>query len=275
MTIPMVLNLGLSGQPFAGPDIGGFAGAGDGALFARWMGFGALLPFARGHTEQGQRPQGAVGVRARGRGHLPPRPGAALPAAARTCTRCSARRRETGLPVCAAAVLRRSGRSALRDVDDAALIGRDLMVVAQTSPDRDAAPALPRGDWRDVTQRIFGTDDDPDLPRLYVRDGAIVPLGEPVEHTDLSPGKLTLLANPDAHGDATGFLYEDDDDGFGYRDGDYHLLEYRFDAQDSLDTELVEGSRPNSRDKIDLVPLRGDRYHSLSDDRGDQAASMH
>ncbi|HLP02330.1 MAG TPA: TIM-barrel domain-containing protein, partial [Opitutaceae bacterium] len=49
-SVPMALNLGLSGQPFAGPDIGGFAEDGPwrnrGGHFARWMGVGALLPFA-------------------------------------------------------------------------------------------------------------------------------------------------------------------------------------------------------------------------------------
>lgn len=44
---------GLSGQPFSGPDIGGFAGDATPKLYARWMGIGALLPFARGHSEQG------------------------------------------------------------------------------------------------------------------------------------------------------------------------------------------------------------------------------
>lgn len=44
---------GLSGQSFAGPDIGGFAGDSTPKLFARWMGLGAMLPFARGHSEQG------------------------------------------------------------------------------------------------------------------------------------------------------------------------------------------------------------------------------
>ncbi|MBL4591542.1 MAG: hypothetical protein JKY96_06235, partial [Phycisphaerales bacterium] len=53
MSIPMTLNLSLSGQPFAGPDIGGFAYNGDGELYARWMGFGTLMPFARGHTAKG------------------------------------------------------------------------------------------------------------------------------------------------------------------------------------------------------------------------------
>lgn len=44
---------GLSGQPFAGPDIGGFAGDATPKMFIRWMGIGALMPFARGHSEKG------------------------------------------------------------------------------------------------------------------------------------------------------------------------------------------------------------------------------
>lgn len=44
---------GLSGQPFVGPDIGGFAGDSNPRLYGRWMGIGALLPFARGHSETG------------------------------------------------------------------------------------------------------------------------------------------------------------------------------------------------------------------------------
>ena len=43
----------LSGQPFSGPDIGGFAGNATPKLFGRWMGVGALFPFSRGHTETG------------------------------------------------------------------------------------------------------------------------------------------------------------------------------------------------------------------------------
>jgi len=37
---------GLSGQPFAGPDIGGFAGNATPKLFARWMGIGSMMPFS-------------------------------------------------------------------------------------------------------------------------------------------------------------------------------------------------------------------------------------
>ncbi|CAK9271487.1 unnamed protein product [Sphagnum jensenii] len=43
---------GLSGQPFAGPNIGGFAGNATPKLFARWMGIGSMMPFSRGHFEK-------------------------------------------------------------------------------------------------------------------------------------------------------------------------------------------------------------------------------
>lgn len=56
----MVINLGLSGVPFCGADVGGFA-SGPGArgvlkifknkeLFARWIQLGSLMPFFRVHT---------------------------------------------------------------------------------------------------------------------------------------------------------------------------------------------------------------------------------
>ncbi|GER26760.1 alpha glucosidase-like protein [Striga asiatica] len=51
MSISMVVQLGLSGQPLSGPDIGGFAGNATPKMFGRWMGFGAMFPFCRGHSE--------------------------------------------------------------------------------------------------------------------------------------------------------------------------------------------------------------------------------
>lgn len=43
---------GLSGQPFSGPDIGGFAGNATPKLFGRWMGLASFFPFCRGHSEK-------------------------------------------------------------------------------------------------------------------------------------------------------------------------------------------------------------------------------
>ncbi|WP_246014435.1 glycoside hydrolase family 31 protein [Paenibacillus rhizophilus] len=57
LSLPMNANIGLSGQPFVGNDIGGFAKPDDNyvtpELFARWIEVGAFLPFSRDHYAGG------------------------------------------------------------------------------------------------------------------------------------------------------------------------------------------------------------------------------
>jgi alpha-glucosidase len=50
MTVAMILNLGLSGVPFVGPDIGGFSGSPSAELFTRWFQLATFLPFFRTHS---------------------------------------------------------------------------------------------------------------------------------------------------------------------------------------------------------------------------------
>ena len=251
ISIPMVLNLGLSGQPFAGPDIGGFAGNGDGALFARWMGFGALLPFARGHTEKG-----AVNKE----------PWAFGPAVEKTCRLALARRyllmpylytvfheaAETGLPVARPLFFADPRDLSLRAVDDAFLLGGDVLV---------AATVTPRGKRKvtnlERTWRRFVLDpaeaNEADLPALFLRPGAIVCVGPAIEYVGEKPGEpRMLLVAPDAEGRAEGYLYRDEGDGFGYLDGRYGIVRYTATtAGGVLDIrrETVEGA---------VLGLRGD-----------------
>ncbi len=235
-SIPMVLNLGLSGQPFAGPDIGGFIGNGDGEMFARWMGVGALLPFARGHT---------------GKGNIDKEPWAFGPEVEEACRLALQRRyvllpyyytlfeeaARTGLPVVRPAFFADPTDPALRSEDDAFLIGSDLLVEPFVTPDRDRAVVLPRGAndgsaWRRIT--LTSEKDHPDLPRLYIRAGAIIPTGPVIEHTgeliDEETGSmlypLTLLVALDDNGRAEGVLYEDAGDGRAHRGGDFRRTRY-------------------------------------------------
>lgn len=50
MSIPLTINLGLSGVAFNGPDVGGFMGNTTPELLIRWYQAGFLFPFFRNHT---------------------------------------------------------------------------------------------------------------------------------------------------------------------------------------------------------------------------------
>lgn len=227
MSVPMVLNLGLSGQPFAGPDIGGYKGYGSPELYARWLGFGALLPFARSHAEKG----------------VPAKePWAFGPAVTATARRAiEARYRvmpylytvfreasRTGLPVARPVFFADPADARLRTVDEAFLLGPDLLVAADMELDRTTEPRLPKGGWGEV--RAFDRDDtgrrDPDLPRCFQRPGSIIPLGPRVQYVDERPlDTLEVLVCLDDAGTARGVLYEDAGDGHGHERGEYRQSE--------------------------------------------------
>ncbi len=225
MSIPMVLNLGLSGQPFAGPDIGGYKGYGSPELYARWLGFGALLPFARSHTEKGVPAKEPWAF------------GTAVTATARRAIEARYRLlpylytvfREasvTGLPVARPLFFADPSDARLRTADDGFLLGRDLLVAADLELDRTLAPVLPKGGWGEV--RAFDRDEtgrrDPDLPRCFQRPGSIVTLGPRVQHVDeRSLDTLEVLVCLDDAGTAQGTLYEDAGDGHGHERGEYRL----------------------------------------------------
>ncbi len=53
MSIPMLLNMGVSGLTFVGTDVGGFAHDSTGELLTRWTQVGAFTPFFRNHSAIG------------------------------------------------------------------------------------------------------------------------------------------------------------------------------------------------------------------------------
>jgi alpha-glucosidase len=278
MSVPMVLNLGLSGQPFAGPDIGGFAGNGDAGLFARWMGFGAMLPFARGHT---------------GKGNIDKEPWAFDAETEATCKAAIERRyrlmpyyytvfheaTQTGLPVARPLFFADPADPALRSEDDAFLIGSDLLVDCALTPLRDRVSTLPRGIWRRFD---FGRGHDPDLPVMYARGGSIIPVGPVMEYVDEKPlDPLTLIVCLDADGRAEGALYEDAGDGFGYREGEYRLTRYKAERIEGIAGPLVrvtiagvEGDLPRPAGRtVRLRVLLDNGFEATAE--GAEAPAMH
>ena len=55
MTVPQLVNLGLSGFSLAGADVGGFAGSPSPALLTKWIELSAFQPIDRDHSAKGTR----------------------------------------------------------------------------------------------------------------------------------------------------------------------------------------------------------------------------
>jgi alpha-glucosidase/alpha-D-xyloside xylohydrolase len=111
---------------------------------------------------------------------------------------------------------------------------------------------LPRGDWYDfwTTERLAGgreIDRPVDLATmpLYVRAGAILPLGPLKQYTgEKVDGPLMLKVYPGADGAFT--LYEDDGMTFNYRRGEWTKIRLVWDdARRTLSLRLAPGSRPS------------------------------
>jgi alpha-glucosidase len=241
-SIPMSLNLSLSGQPFNGPDIGGFIGNAEPDLWAHWIAVGAFYPFCRAHTSNDTDNQ------------EPWEFGAETENAARTALERRYRlmpylytvfrqSHTDGLPIMRPAFFADPTDMALRMEDQAFLIGRDLLVVPRWAED----VRLPGGTWQTVSV-LSGEDlDDAYQCDLKVRGGAIVPLGPIVQTTDQigSLQTLTLLTVLDENGFAEGTVYEDSGNGYDFEKGQFCLLSFR--ARREGDTVFVRCTGQDGR----------------------------
>ncbi|KAG2317308.1 hypothetical protein Bca52824_020430 [Brassica carinata] len=257
MSISMVLQLGLSGQPLSGPDIGGFGGNATPRLFGRWMGVGAMFPFCRGHSEVATDDH---------------EPWSFGEECEEVCRAALKRRYQllphfytlfyishtTGAPVAAPIFFADPKDSRLRTVENAFLLG-PLLVYASTLNNQGSHELhhiLPNGTWL----RFDFEDSHPDLPTLYLRGGSIIAVAPPHLHVGefTLSDDLTLLVSLDENGKAEGLLFEDDGDGYGYTEGRFLITNYIAEKHSSIVTVKVsktEGGwqRPKRRVHVRLL----------------------
>ncbi|KAJ8754377.1 hypothetical protein K2173_002828 [Erythroxylum novogranatense] len=257
MSVAMVLQLGLSGQPLSGPDIGGYAGNATPKLFGRWMGIGAMFPFCRAHSEKdtsdhepwsfGEECENVCRLALKRRYRLIPHIYTLFYMA-----------HTTGTPVAAPTFFADPKDPNLRMLENSFLLG-PILITASTVPDQEMGKLqhmLPNGIW----MRFDFHDSNPDLPDLYLQGGSIIPLG-PI-HQNLGEASLsddlTLIVALNEHGQSEGLLYEDDGDGYEFTKGEYLLTYYVAELQSSVVSIRVsksEGSwkRPKRRLHVQLL----------------------
>lgn len=227
MSIPMCLNLSISGQSFVGSDIGGFIGTPSGELFARWIQLGVFTPLMRAHSEinsPNKEPwefgpeiesinRTFINLRYRFLPYI------------YTQFRVAA---ETGIPPMRPLAFDYPQDRDASWNDKDFLFGDDLLIAPVTEQGAiKRGVHIPPGVWYDYWkgQKITGptwvTVDAPlDRLPMFARAGAMIPQQQVVQFTGQSPiDPLTIEVFPSDSSESS--YYEDDGISFEYEDGEF------------------------------------------------------
>lgn len=231
MVLPMVLSLGLSGMPFTGSDVGGFAGNPSPELYARWVQLGAFTPFFRTHCDafsERQEPwsygpkvekvaRDFIGLRYR-----------LLP----VFYALFDEHRRTGLPVVRPLVLHYADDVRVHEMEDQFLLGRDVLVAPILKQGHESREIyLPEGRWysfwtgeaHEGGREILVKAPLDEMP-VFVRAGTTLPLAPLMQHVgERAWDEVELRLFP---GEGTSTFYEDDGLSHAYEEGDFRRTSF-------------------------------------------------
>jgi len=227
LSIPMFETVGLSGEPFVGADAGGFIGRTDAELLTRWYQIAFLTPFCRNHAQRDAYD------------HEPWRFGTYYEDIIRSYLKLRYRllpflystleeAHRTGVPIFRPLLLNYQSDANTLDIDDEFMVGGDLMVAPILKPAVTGRLVyLPEGLWYDYWTgrqlpggRMIHADAPLETVPLYVRGGAIVPMGPEMNYVgEKATDPLSFEIYPDAQGKALVSLYEDDGVSPAYKNG--------------------------------------------------------
>lgn len=265
MAIPQLCNLGLSGMPFAGTDIGGFGSDTTEELLLRWIQVGCFSPLFRNHSALGCRQQepwqfGEKAVEiyrkyVKLRYHFIP-----------YLYDLFYEEEQTGAPILRPLVYHYEKDEIARTCNDEFLFGERVLVapvVYQGMTKRMVY--LPAGEWYDYwTGELHAGEswiirDAPiDVCPIYVKAGSVIPTMEPMSYIgEREPETLYLEVFP---GKGQYDHYLDNGEDFSYREGAYHR--YRFTVDE---TGRVQGRILHSGYAKPYRKIYGNRFGEVAE----------
>ena len=260
LTPAMLLNLGLSGLSFTGPDVGGFSEIPTPELFARWISMGAFTPFFRTHSAKhtpDQEPWSyGTEVEDIARTYLGWRY-RLLEYIYTTFWQCS----QQGTPIMRPLLFEDPTNPAYQTVDDQWLFGDHLLISPVLTPGTDSRQIhIPPGQWYDfwtdelVTGPTMITRSAPlDVVPIHVRAGAVLPLGPVRQYSDETIDKALELHLYAGNGES--WLYQDDGESLDYRTGNYRLIHYQLhqDANQLSLTRQMKGDFKPKNEQFEII----------------------
>jgi alpha-glucosidase len=276
MALPQMMNMGLSGVPFVGTDIGGFFGNTSGELLARWMQVGMLSPLCRNHAAVFTRQQEPWVF------------GSDIEAICREYIQLRYRllpylytlfweAAQQGTPVLRPLFYHFPDDAHTYRIHDQALLGAALLAAPIYQPGRDYRSVyLPAGTWYDWwnDRQVHGPAHllaYAPLERLplYVRAGAIIPSGSNLRYSDEHPLNPLMLDIYPGTGEFT--LYEDDGHTCAYERGVFCTTHFR----QHYEVAVQEDGEEHTVLQLDIGERTGDytppertliiRVHAVSD----------
>lgn len=236
MAIPQLCNLGMSGMPFAGTDIGGFGSDTTEELMLRWVQIGCFSPLFRNHSAMGTRRQ---------------EPWQFGPLALEIYRKYVMLRyhwipylydlfyehERTGTPILRPLVFHYEKDPVAQTCNDQFLVGERILVapvVNQGAVKR--LVYLPKGEWYDywTGEKMSGENwiikDAPiEVCPIYVKAGSVIPTMEPMAYVGEKESETLVLEVFPGKGQYEHYL--DNGEDFVYREGYYH--QYRFTVDDA------------------------------------------
>ncbi len=255
MAIPQLCNLGLSGMPYVGTDIGGFGADTTAELLTRWIQLAVFSPLFRNHAEFNSRLQ------------EPWRFGKATMDIYRKYVKLHYKfipylydlffeEEKTGAPIIRPLVFHYEKDKVAKTCNDEFLCGDKILVapiVMQGATTR--AVYLPEGDWYDywTKEKIAGPvwvlkEAPIDVCPIYIKAGSVIPTMEPMSYVGEKPLETLILEICPGAGSCEHYL--DNGEDFAYRNGEYHQYHFEVNEEGHVTGSIVHAGYDKPYQKI-------------------------
>ena len=265
MSIPMLLNLGLSGLSFCGTDVGGFGFDCTAELLSRWVQVGCFTPLFRNHSSIYTRDQEPWAFDKEtediNRKYIKLRY-KLLP----YLYDCMWLGEKNGLPIMRPLVIHYEKDKNTHNINDEFLFGENILVAPILEQGKNNRVVyLPEGTWIDywTNEAIEGGGDilkeaPLETCPIYIKSGSIIP--NYPEQNYVGEKKITELTLDIYEGTGSYSHYEDDGESFNYKTGEYNLYSVNMKNEDAIviDFKLEHSGYESSYEVIKFIINKND-----------------
>lgn len=241
MSLPMLMNLGISGMAFCGTDVGGFGYDTTKELLSRWVQLGAFTPLFRNHTtiySRDQEPWAFDNLTEEiNRKYIKLRY-KLMPYLYDLFYECE----KNGLPIMRALPIEYQNDFNTYEINDQFMFGNNIMVAPVLEQGKKARMVyLPKGDnWIDywTKEKFEGgkyivRETPLDLCPIYIKEESIIPNFKPQNYI----GEIendTLILDVYVDKECEYINYQDDYTSFDYKEGKYNLYNIKIENKEEI-----------------------------------------